>query len=118
MKAGIDRKNCNFFRNKLIPETISKVKIPSTGRPLQELLQSGINIAEIGCGKGASTIAMAKAFPKSRIYAFEASARELDAMKKNVQNERLSNVTVCDGAKHSLADGPTRHFIFIPSSST
>ena len=33
---------------------------------VQEKLEAGARVADVGCGKGASTILMAKAFPKSR----------------------------------------------------
>lgn len=35
-------------------------------------LRSGIDVADIGCGYGHSTILMAKAFPNSRFYGFDA----------------------------------------------
>jgi ubiquinone/menaquinone biosynthesis C-methylase UbiE len=34
-------------------------------------LESGAKIADIGCGYGSSSILLAKAFPKSEIYAFD-----------------------------------------------
>src|SRR5215469_7346941 len=39
---------------------------------VQAKLESGARVADIGCGHGASTIIMAKAYPKSRFYGFEA----------------------------------------------
>jgi ubiquinone/menaquinone biosynthesis C-methylase UbiE len=38
---------------------------------VQEKLAAGATVADVGCGHGASTILMAKAFPKSRIYGFD-----------------------------------------------
>lgn len=44
--------------------------IPSlTG--VKEKLESGAKVADIGCGHGASTLIMAKAFPNSRFYGFD-----------------------------------------------
>ena len=34
-------------------------------------LQAGATVADVGCGHGASTLLMAKAFPKSRFYGFD-----------------------------------------------
>jgi len=36
-----------------------------------EKLKSGAAVADVGCGHGASTLLMAKAFPKSRFYGFD-----------------------------------------------
>jgi SAM-dependent methyltransferase len=38
---------------------------------VQEKLKSGGKVADVGCGHGASTMLMAKAFPKSRFYGFD-----------------------------------------------
>src|SRR5579872_447699 len=38
---------------------------------VKEKLERGAKVADVGCGKGASTILMAKAFPKSHIYGFD-----------------------------------------------
>lgn len=36
-----------------------------------EKLKAGAKVADVGCGHGASTVLMAKAFPKSRFYGFD-----------------------------------------------
>jgi SAM-dependent methyltransferase len=38
---------------------------------MEERLKRGASVADVGCGHGASTMLMAKAFPKSRFYAFD-----------------------------------------------
>jgi SAM-dependent methyltransferase len=38
---------------------------------VEEKLRNGAKVADIGCGLGASTILMAKAFPKSEFYGFD-----------------------------------------------
>ncbi len=35
---------------------------------VKQKLEAGARVADVGCGKGASTILMAKAFPNSRFY--------------------------------------------------
>lgn len=37
----------------------------------EDKLRSGANVADVGCGHGASTIIMAKAYPNSRFYGFD-----------------------------------------------
>src|ERR1700745_723991 len=36
-----------------------------------EKLKAGASVADVGCGHGASTLLMARAFPKSRFYGFD-----------------------------------------------
>lgn len=38
---------------------------------VEERLKRGATVADVGCGHGASTMLMAKAFPKSRFYGFD-----------------------------------------------
>jgi ubiquinone/menaquinone biosynthesis C-methylase UbiE len=38
---------------------------------VQQKLEAGARVADVGCGKGASTILMANAFPQSRFYGFD-----------------------------------------------
>jgi SAM-dependent methyltransferase len=40
-------------------------------RDVKEKLEAGARVADVGCGKGASTLLMAKAFPNSRFFGFD-----------------------------------------------
>jgi trans-aconitate methyltransferase len=40
-------------------------------------LERGAKVADVGCGPGASTILMAKAFPRSRLFGFDAHAHSI-----------------------------------------
>ena len=104
--VGMDRQMWNYFQNKFIDETILPIKIPSTGKSLTELLENGIAVADVGCGCGASTVAMARRFPKSRFYAYELSLRSLVAIEERAVSMKLDNVIVCDVSKRSVGDGP------------
>jgi 2-polyprenyl-3-methyl-5-hydroxy-6-metoxy-1,4-benzoquinol methylase len=104
---AINRKNKNFFRTTLIDDVLPSIIIPQTSRPLLQRLESGINVADIGCGYGASTIAMAKKFPNSTFYAFESSRSALIAIRKAVKEHQLEhNVVVCDVSQRTVDDGP------------
>jgi SAM-dependent methyltransferase len=104
--AAIDRKNGNFFRHNLVDGVLADIVVPQTGTPLVKKLEEGINVADVGCGFGTSTVAMAKRFPKSHFYAYESSPRALQAIKENIDDAKLSNVTICDVSERTVGDGP------------
>jgi SAM-dependent methyltransferase len=61
---------------------------------VRERLERGIEVADVGCGHGSSTILMAKAFPKSRFVGFDYHQPSLDraaaaAMEAGVTNVRF-----------------------------
>ncbi|MEO8287226.1 MAG: class I SAM-dependent methyltransferase [Chloroflexota bacterium] len=45
-------------------------------------LQAGANVADVGCGHGASTIIMAQAFPASRFWGFDDHAPSIERAKE------------------------------------
>jgi SAM-dependent methyltransferase len=46
---------------------------------VQEKLEAGARVADVGCGKGASTILMAKAYPNSRFFGFDYHDKSIEA---------------------------------------
>ena len=46
-------------------------------------LEAGIDVADIGCGHGHSTVLMAKAFPKSHFHGFDTHTHSIDESKRN-----------------------------------
>jgi SAM-dependent methyltransferase len=58
-----------FFRSGYIGNLTSSW-LPSLGGVLPKL-EAGAKVADVGCGLGASTILMAKAYPKSRFFGFD-----------------------------------------------
>eukprot|EP00521_Asterionellopsis_glacialis_P008477 CAMPEP_0195287110 /NCGR_PEP_ID=MMETSP0707-20130614/4311_1 /TAXON_ID=33640 /ORGANISM="Asterionellopsis glacialis, Strain CCMP134" /LENGTH=404 /DNA_ID=CAMNT_0040346837 /DNA_START=85 /DNA_END=1299 /DNA_ORIENTATION=- len=110
---GLDRKNRNFFLYNLMPDIIDKVKIPSTGEPLVDMLKrGGVNVADIGCGCGTSTVVLAKAFPKCQFYAYESSIKSLKVLEDRIQTNKLGNITLCNVAESTLVDGPEFAFVY------
>ena len=49
-------------------------------------LESGITVADIGCGYGHSTVLMAKAFPKSRFVGFDGHAPSIEEAAANARS--------------------------------
>jgi 2-polyprenyl-3-methyl-5-hydroxy-6-metoxy-1,4-benzoquinol methylase len=52
---------------------------------VQAKLERGAKVADIGCGVGASTILMAKAFPSSRFYGFDSHAGSIELAQRRAE---------------------------------
>lgn len=73
MYEGIERFTAGWFENLLIPVWIPA--IPG----LEEKLQRGIRVADIGCGRGRALIKLAGAFPESRFVGYDLYGPNVDA---------------------------------------
>lgn len=104
--SAIDRKNYNWFQNNMLDDVLCRVIAPRTSRSLVDMLEEGITVADIGCGFGSSTVAMAKRFPNSKFYAYEASQRSILKMQERFEEEKLDNVTAYNAANRSIGEGP------------
>ncbi len=54
-------------------------------------LEAGARVADVGCGKGASTILMAKSFPKSRFYGFDYHDKSIEGARETAEKEGLGD---------------------------
>jgi len=53
---------------------------------VEEKLKAGAKVADVGCGHGASTIIMAKAYPNSEFWAFDNHEASVEYAKRAVQD--------------------------------
>ena len=91
-----------FFRSGYIGNLMSSW-IPALDG-VEAKLKLGAKVADVGCGLGASTILMAKAFPKSRFHGFDYHAGSIEPARQRAKLQGgLDNVTL-DVAK--LTDFP------------
>lgn len=78
-----------FFRPGYAANLVSSW-IPSlTG--VKEKLEAGARVADIGCGKGASTRLMAKAFPKSQFFGFDYHDKSIEGARESAGREGLAS---------------------------
>lgn len=54
-----------------------------------EQLEAGIDVADVGCGHGHSTLLMAQAFPNSRFHGFDTHPASLDEARQNIRSAGL-----------------------------
>lgn len=60
---------------------------------VQEKLEKGGKVADIGCGHGLSTLIMARAFPKSQFIGFDFHPASIEAARKNAKEQGLANAS-------------------------
>jgi ubiquinone/menaquinone biosynthesis C-methylase UbiE len=78
---------------------------------VQEKLEAGARVADIGCGKGASTILMAKAFPKSRFFGFDYHDKSIQAACESAKRNGVADRVTFEVAK--AKEFPGRDYDFV-----
>ncbi len=58
-----------------------------------EKLKHGAEVADVGCGHGASTLLMAKSFPKSRFFGFDYHAPSIERARRTAEEAGLAGNT-------------------------
>ena len=61
-------------------------------------LRRGARVADVGCGHGASTIVMARAFPNSHFYGFDYHAASIERARKAAEDAGVAGNTSFDVA--------------------
>ena len=75
----------------------AEIEVPQLVELLK--LKPGMTVADVGAGFGAWTMRFSKWIgPAGRVYASDVGAAQLAALRDAVQRERLTNVTVLEGA--------------------
>ncbi|MEH6626258.1 MAG: class I SAM-dependent methyltransferase [Motiliproteus sp.] len=58
---------------------------------VEEKLKSGAKVADVGCGHGASTIVMAKAYPNTQFYGFDTHKESIETAKQRAIEAGVSD---------------------------
>jgi SAM-dependent methyltransferase len=86
-----------FFRPTYAANLVSSW-IPSL-RGVEARLKTGARVADVGCGKGASTLLMAKAYPKSRFFGFDYHDKSIEAARESAKRQGLADRVTFEVAK-------------------
>jgi SAM-dependent methyltransferase len=78
-----------FFRPGYAANLVS-AWIPSLDGVRQKL-ETGARVADVGCGKGASTILMAKAFPNSQFFGFDYHDKSVEAARESAKRQGVAD---------------------------
>ena len=98
-----------FFRPSYAANLVS-AWIPALHN-VKEKLEAGARVADVGCGKGASTLLMAKAFPKSHFFGFDYHDKSIEAARDSAKRERVADRVTFEVAK--AKEYPGKDFDFV-----
>jgi SAM-dependent methyltransferase len=100
-----------FFRPGYAANLVSSW-IPSlTG--VEKKLQSGARVADVGCGKGASTILMAQAYPNSKFVGFDYHGASIEGARATAQRAGVAERAEFTVAKASEFPGKNYDFVAV-----
>ena len=80
---------------------------------VKEKLEAGARVADIGCGKGASTLLMAKAFPKSRFFGFDYHDKSIEGARESARRQGLADRVSFQVAKAKEFPGKDYDFVAV-----
>lgn len=82
--AGVAAFYRTGYKNNLVSDWLPSLE------GVEEKLRAGARVADVGCGHGHSTIAMAEAFPRSRFWGFEYHRESVSAAQTNAQQSGVT----------------------------
>ena len=85
MVHGISRANSPGMRILLTRRWLAAVP------GLSEALETGIDVADVGCGAGTAVLTLAEAYPNSTVVGFDVDARSIEAAQAAARDAGLTN---------------------------
>jgi SAM-dependent methyltransferase len=80
---------------------------------VKEKLVAGARVADVGCGKGASTILMAKAFPNSQFYGFDYHDKSIEAARESAVRQGVADRVTFQVASAKSFPGKNYDFVAV-----
>ena len=74
-------------------------------------LEAGARVADVGCGKGASTVLMAKAFPNSEFFGFDYHDKSIEAARESAKAAGIAGRVTFEVSK--AKEFPGRNYDFV-----
>jgi 2-polyprenyl-3-methyl-5-hydroxy-6-metoxy-1,4-benzoquinol methylase len=78
---------------------------------VNEKLEQGATVADVGCGLGASTVLMAKSYPKSRFFGFDYHDKSIETAKQRAKDAGVGDRIQFQVAK--AKDYPGNNYDFV-----
>lgn len=78
---------------------------------VKQKLEAGARVADVGCGKGASTLLMAKAFPNSQFFGFDYHDKSIEAAGESAMRQDLAGRVTFNVSK--AKDFPGKDYDFV-----
>jgi SAM-dependent methyltransferase len=100
-----------FFRPGYAANLVSSW-IPSL-QGVKDKLEKGARVADVGCGKGASTMLMAQAFPKSQFFGFDYHDKSIEAARESAKRARVDDRVTFEVAKAKTYPGKDYDFVAV-----
>ncbi len=76
-------------------------------------LEAGARVADVGCGKGASTILMAKAFPNSHFFGFDYHDKSIEAARESARRNGVADRVTFEVATAKGFPGKNYDFVAV-----
>jgi SAM-dependent methyltransferase len=80
---------------------------------VKEKLEAGARAADVGCGKGASTLLMAQAFPKSRFIGFDYHDKSIEGARDSAKRQGIADRVTFDVASAKNFPGKDYDFVAV-----
>jgi SAM-dependent methyltransferase len=109
--AGVFHGCEKFFRPGYAANLVSSWIPALTG--VKEKLEAGAKVADVGCGKGASTILMAKAYPKSQFFGFDYHDKSIEGARESANREGVADRVTFEVAKAKEYPGKGYDFVAV-----
>ena len=100
-----------FFRPGYAANLVSSW-IPSL-HDVKDKLEAGARVADVGCGKGASTVLLAKAFPKSQFFGFDYHDKSIEAARESAKREGVADRATFEVSKAKSYPGKDYDFVAV-----